>query len=340
MSFFHKISPKWLWAAVAIVAILTLGTFGYRIIGGGRYSYIDCLYMTVITITTIGFGEIIDMSHSPAGRVFTIFFALTGIGVMTYILLNATAYVVEGRMNDVFRRRRMEKNIGKLRKHYIICGVEGVGSYIVNELHSTNRPFVLVDMQRKAIDRVLETYPNQIFIEGDPTDNASLLKANIEEADGVFAATGDDNQNLIISLTAKQLNPHVKVVACCSDIKNCEKTRKAGADAVVSPSYIGGLRMASEMIRPAVVSFLDIMLRRQDETMRVEEILVPEHFVGKPLSALNLKKHPHLLLLAVKSESDWTYNPSREYMMRANDILIFMACTEERSEMGKIFSFP
>lgn len=125
MSFFHKISPKWLWAAVAIVAILTLGTFGYRIIGGGRYSYIDCLYMTVITITTIGFGEIIDMSHSPAGRVFTIFFALTGIGVMTYILLNATAYVVEGRMNEVFRRRKMEKTLVNSENTTSSAGLKG-----------------------------------------------------------------------------------------------------------------------------------------------------------------------------------------------------------------------
>jgi voltage-gated potassium channel len=336
----YKIFRKWLWAAVGIVAIVILGTFGYRILGGGNYSYIDCLYMAVITITTIGYGEIIDMSHNPAGRIFTIFFALTGIGMMTYILMSATAFVVEGRINEVFRRRRMEKNIGKLRRHYIICGVEGVGHYIGNELHSTQRPFVLVDAQRKAIDRVLEAYPDQIFVEGDPADNVTLLKAGIEQADGLFAATGDDNQNLIISLTAKQLNPHVKVVACCNDLKNCEKTRKAGADGVVSPSFIGGLRMASEMVRPAVVSFLDLMLRRDDETMRVEEIVVPEHLAGKPLSGLNLKNHPHLLLLAVKSGNDWTYNPSREYRMKVGDILIFMACMEERFKFEEVFSSP
>ncbi len=333
-----KIIRKYFWAAIAVLAILVAGTVGYRLIGEGKPSLVDCLYMTVITITSIGYGEIIDLSNNPGGRIFTMFIAVAGIGVLGYILMNATAFVVEGRINEAFRRKRMEKTISSLRKHYIICGVDGVGFYILSELHATRRSYVLVDLQRKPIDRALELFPDQFFIEGDPTDDAILTKAGIGVAEGLFAVTPDDNQNLVISLTAKQLHPALRVVACCNDIKNAEKIKKVGADAVVSPSYIGGLRMASEMIRPAVVSFLDIMLRRKDENMRVEEIAVPEHLIGMPISKLELKNYPRLLLLALKSGGDWLYNPSREHVMKSGDVLIFMATAEERSEIETVFS--
>jgi voltage-gated potassium channel len=333
-----KIIRKYLWAGIAVLAILVAGTVGYRVIGGEKSSLVDCLYMTMITITSIGYGEIIDLSNNPGGRIFTMFIAVAGIGVLGYILMNATAFVVEGRINEAFWRKRMEKTISNLKKHYIICGVDGVGFYILSELHATGRPYVLVDLQRKPIDRALEFFPGQFFIEGDPTDDATLMKAGIGVAEGIFAVTGDDNQNLVISLTAKQLNPQLRVVACCNDIKSTEKIKKVGADAVVSPSYIGGLRMASEMIRPAVVSFLDIMLRRKDENMRVEEVMVPQHLIGVSISKLDLKKYPSLLLLAVKSGDDWLYNPPREHVMKSGDVLIFMATALERSEIETALS--
>ncbi|MFH1176886.1 MAG: NAD-binding protein, partial [Acidobacteriota bacterium] len=311
-------------AAAGLAATLAIGTAGYRLIGGPGATLVDCFYMTFITVATIGFGEVIDLSHSPGGRLFTIAISLAGVGTMTYLLVTITGFVVEGHVNAGFRRKRMEKLIARFREHFVVCGVEGAGTHILSELHKTRRPFVVVDSERVRIDRLRESFPDLAFIEGDPTDNATLQKAGLEHAAGLFAVTADDNQNLVISLTAKQLNPRARVVVSCQELRNAEKMKKAGADAVVSPTFIGGLRMASEMIRPAVVSFLDVMMSRKDEPLRVEEVVVSPAFAGAPIAALDLKQYRHLLLLAVRSQDDWIYNPPRDYLMKAGDTLIIM----------------
>ncbi|HET6514780.1 MAG TPA: potassium channel protein [Thermodesulfovibrionales bacterium] len=323
---------------MALVVIFLAGTAGYRVIGGKGYSLLDCFYMTFITITTIGYGEIIDLSKNPPGRVFTIIVALSGIMTLTYILSNFTAFLVEGELKEVFRRRRMEKMIRKFKDHFIICGIEGTGFYIAKELRETERPYIIVDLDRKKIDRVLETSHEDLFVEGDATDSATLQKAGIAEAKGLFAVTDDDNQNLVISLTAKQLNPAIRVVARSQDLKNVEKIKKAGADTVVSPTYIGGLRMASEMIRPTVASFLDSMLRDKEKNLRIEEITVPHAFTGKPISALFLKKPLRILLLAMKTKDGLVYNPSPDHTMTEGDTLIFMTTPEERRNLARLFS--
>jgi voltage-gated potassium channel len=333
---FSEIYRKFMWAGVILIAIILIGTVGYWFIGGGQYSFVDTLYMTVITITTIGFAEIIDLSNNVAGRIFTIFIAISGVGVMAYIVTNITALIVEGELTESFRRRKMEKMAGNFKDHYIVCGVGSVGFYIANELYATKRPYVIVDVNKENIEKSLESLPDEVFIEGDATDSNTLLKAGVERARGLFAVTRDDNQNLVVSLTAKQLNPKLKVVARCNDVRNSEKIKKAGADAVVSPTSIGGLRMASEMVRPTVVSFLDTMLRDREKNLRVEELPVPDSFTGKSLSALNLKRHTNALLLAVKTKEDWVYNPSENYVIAPESTLVFMTTPEGREELAEL----
>lgn len=336
-SLYSQIHTKFMRTGIFMVLVFATGTIGYRLIGGRSYSLLDCLYMTFITITTIGYGEIIDMSGNPAGRVFTIFIALSGISIATYILSNITAFMVEGELSKAFRRKRMKKMIMKLREHYIVCGLDGVGFHIVGELAGTKRPYVMVDIDKGEIERVLETFPDAVFIEGDATDSDTLSEAGIAEAKGLFAVTGDDNQNLVISLTAKQLNPNVRVVASCKDLKNIGKMKKAGADAVVSPTSIGGLRMASEMVRSTVVSFLDTMLRDKEKNLRIEEISVPSGFSAKPVLESGLGRHPNALLLAVRAESEWIYNPPDTYVVKPGDTLIFMTTPDERNTLEKMF---
>jgi voltage-gated potassium channel len=325
---------RFVWAAVILIAIILIGTVGYWFIGGRQYSFVDTLYMTVITITTIGFEEVIDLSGNVGGEIFTIFIAISGVGIMAYIITNITALVVEGELTESFRRRKMEKLAGNYRGHYIVCGFGSVGCYIVNELHATKRPHVVVDINKNNMGRSQESIHDEVFIEGDATDSNILLRAGVEKAAGLFAVTGDDNQNLVVSLTAKQLNPQLRVVTRCNDTRNSEKMKKAGADAVVSPSAIGGLRMASEMVRPTVVSFLDIMLRDRDKHLRVAELPVPESFVGRPISALNLKRFSHALLLAVKTRDNWVYNPSESYVIDQKNTLVFMTTPEGRDELA------
>ena len=220
---FSGVYRKFAWAGAILIAIILIGTVGYWFIGGRQYSFVDTLYMTVITITTIGFTEVIDLSGNVGGRIFTMFIAISGIGVMAYIVTSITALVVEGELTESFRRRRMEKIAGKYRGHYIVCGVGSVGCYIANELHATKRPHVIVDVNKKNIESNLESFRDEVFIEGDATDSDTLLRAGVEKAAGLFAVTGDDNQNLVVSLTAKQLNPRLRVVARCNDTRNTRK---------------------------------------------------------------------------------------------------------------------
>ncbi len=337
VNLYSKNYMKFVWAGLVLLIIITAGAIGYWFIGEGRYSMVDCLYMTVITVATIGYGEIIDMSHNPWGRIFTMFIAISGIGVATYILTNLTAFMVEGELNEAFRRRKMDKMIKKLKGHYIVCGVEGVGFHVLSELSQTKRPYVAVDIDREKIDKTLEGFQDHLYIEGDATDSDTLLEAGIAQAKGLFAVTGDDNQNLVISLTAKQLNPNTRVVARCWDLKNIEKMKKAGADAVVSPTYIGGLRMASEMVRSTVVSFLDTMLRDREKNLRIEELRIPESFVGKTISDIRIGKHTNALLLAARTEGDWVYNPALDHILKTGDTLIFMTTPEERARLESIF---
>jgi voltage-gated potassium channel len=335
-----QLIKKNIWLFLFLIATLLAGTFGYAILTNGQYSLLDCLYMTVITVTTIGYGEIVDLSQNPVGRVFTMLIAFSGIGIATYVFSNITALMVEGQLKEVFRRKKMEKDIEKLRNHYIICSAEDVGFYVANELRSTQRSYVIIDMDKTRIEKTSKTFQTLFFVEGDATDSDILLKAGARSAEGVFAVTRDDNQNLVISLTAKQLNPGLRVVAQCNDLKNLEKIKKAGADAVVSPSFIGGLRIASEMIRPTAVSFLDVMLRDREKNLRVEEVTVPEFFADKSIQALNVSQYPSFLLLAIKRKEDWIYNPPKNYILKPGHILIFMISSEERLQIEGIFGPP
>jgi len=330
-----KIRRKALIAFGLLALVLAGGTLAYKSIGGERATWLDSLYMVVITIATIGYGEIVDLSASPGGRVFTMFLSFAGIGIMTYIMMSLTAFVVEGELNEAFRRRKMDKQIERLSDHYIVCGADGVGTHVARELAATQRPFLVVDTDREKIERFVGGAEGPAYIIGDATDNETLRKAGIERARGLFAVTGDDNLNMVISLSARQLNPQVRIVARCEEPRNAEKMQRAGADSTVSPTRIGGLRMASEMLRPAVVSFLDVMLRREDEALRIEELPVPAPLAGRPLATLELQRFRALLLIAVRTGQGWAYNPPRDYVMQAGDTLVFMGSPEERRQLER-----
>ncbi len=331
---FARIYKRLLWSGAAMLVILAIGTVGYWFIGEQQYSFLDSLYMTVITVATIGYGEVIDLSHSPAGRVFTMIIAVVGIGLLSYMMTNFTALVVEGELTKSFKRRDMERIAAKSRDHYVLCGIGNMGLHILNELRTTGRPHVVVEMDKQNVDRILESYRDETVIEGDATDSETLTKAGVERARGVFAVTGDDNKNLVICLTARQLNPSARVVARCNELKNSEKMKKVGADAVVSAYFIGGLRMASEMVRPTVVSFLDIMMRDKDKNLRVEELAVPATLAGKPLSSLGLNRFRKTLPMAVKTTADWVFHPPEDYVLKPSDVLVVMTTPEERESVS------
>ncbi len=333
-----NIYNRFVWSGTVLLLITVIGTVGFYLIGEGRYGIVDCIYMTAITILTIGFTEVIDLKHNAFNELFTIFIAITGIAATTFIFSNVTALIVEGELKYTFRRRKMEKKIEKFENHYIICGAGRVGKHIFKELHSTGRHAVAVDKNPDIIREILDTFPGAVMVEGDADAEDILLKAGIKNAAGIFASTGDDNQNLVISLTAKYLNPGVRVVARCLDAANQTKMKKAGADAVITENFIAGMRMASEMVRPTVVSFLDKMLGDTDKNLRVEEITVNDNYSGKSVAELRLNEFPNTLLLAVASGEDWVYNPKENDRVKSGSKLVVITNPEERTKLQSHFA--
>lgn len=320
-----------------LLIVLLTGTSGYWFVGGGKYSLIDCFYMTVITILTIGYGEIIDLTNNNWGRLFTILIAFTGIGTATYIISTFTALIVEGQLKETFKKRRMEKSIKKLHDHYIICGAGRVGSVILHELYTTGRACVVIDNDEEIIQLVSDKYPELIAIAGDADIEEVLEKSGIKNAAGIFASTGDDNQNLVISLTAKYLNPDIRVVARCLEAANQQKMKKAGADTVITENFIAGMRMASEMVRPTVVSFLDKMLADKDKNLRVEEIVMKEKYSGMKISELEMQRFQDTLILAVLYDSKWTYSPKGDYILNNGCSLVVITTPDERVKLAEHF---
>lgn len=322
------------WSSIAMALIMMTGTVGYRIIGGEQYSWIDCFYMTFITVATIGYGEIVDLSESPGGRLFTVLIATLGIGTMTYMLSTVTAFILESDINQVWRRKKMTQTISKISGHYIVCGIGRVGSNVAHELVTTGRECVVMDSDLQHLETFLEKYPAQPYMHADATDNDALLAAGVMRARGLFAVATDDSQNLVISLSAKQLNPNLRVVARCHDLKNLEKTRKAGADEIVSPDFTGGLRIVSAMVRPHVVSFMDEMLKTENN-LRMEEFPIPAEFAGKSLGVLNLGSR-HYVLLAIRQNQQWMFNPDANHTMQEGDVLMMMTTPQGRNRLERL----
>ena len=330
--FVRRAAHRFYWPLVVFTAIMAIGTWGFRVIGGPQTPWVDALYMTYITIATIGYGEVIDLSHSPGGRIFTMLIAAVGIVNFTYMMSVMTAFLVEADLNEAFRRRRMQNRIDSLTDHFIVGGIGRVGDNVTEELIATGRPYVVIDVDTEKIAAHQEKRPEALCLHGDAGEDELLLRAGLARARGVFAITGDDSKNLVIALSAKQLNPAVRVVARCHDVNFVEKIRRVGADDIVSPDFTGGMRIASSMIRPHVVNFLDEMLRAE-QALRVEEVAVPAGFAGGALGELNLASADYVLL-AIKERGsgprDWTFNPQPTHPVRAGATLVVMTTAAGR----------
>jgi voltage-gated potassium channel len=324
------------WAAfraplLAGVAIEIVGTIGYRYISGGEASWLDCLYMTWITVVTVGYGEVIDLSHNPAGRVFTMLIGTAGIANIWYSMSKLTVFIVESRFDEVLRRRKMQDRIDHMQNHYVLCGIGRVGGNVAHELSVTERQLVAIDESADAIAAFRERHPQVLVLHGDASDDELLVRAGILHAAGVFAVTGDDGKNLLITLSAKQLNPKARVVARCHEVRNIEKLKRVGADAIVSPDFTGGMRIASSMLRPAVVSFLDEMLR-SDDKLRVEEIAMPAGARARALAEIAPPSREYIVL-AVRVAGAWQFNPPADCRLEAGNTLVAMASPQGRRQL-------
>ena len=330
-------SRKRLYASLVLfLSVFLIGVAGFKAIGGPEWSLLDAVYMTVITVGTVGYGETHDLGANPAGRVFTAAYIILSLGTIAFAVTSITAFVVEGELKRMLGRRRMEKDISRLEGHDIVCGADETAQTIIQELLATRRDFVVVDPDRARLDKLAAAAPF-LFVEGDPADDDVLRKAGIEKARGVLLSLPTDEANLFVTVTARQLNPRVRIVAKGIDVKSHEKMVRAGADYAVSPTFIGGMRMVSQMIRPAAVTFLDMMLRERDRAYRVDEVTVEpgSPLAGKPLSATAVREKRDALLVAVKREGGpgYVFNPPGDTVLRERDVLVFITTPESRKDL-------
>lgn len=311
--------------SILFILVFLVGVIGFKVIGGEKWTFFDALYMTVITMTTVGFGEVHPLSVE--GRIFCIFLLIGGLGIIASAVSTMTAFLVEGELSGLLRRRKMENKIKNLSNHLILCGIGKVGFWIAEELTKIRQPFVVIEKDKNRLEEALNDLPNLLYIEGDATHNLTLREAGIERAKGLITTLTTDQENLFVTLSARSLNPKLRIVSRATSVDSEDKFRRAGADEVVFPNIIGGLRMASLMIRPTVVSFLDTMLRAEEGVLRIEEAEVCHELSGKKVHDLREKEESlRIRLLAIKEKDTgkYLYNPELDKRLKKGDSLILL----------------
>jgi len=317
------------------LVILIVGTAGYIIIEDWRF--LDALYMTVITISTVGYREINQVGD--AGRVFTILLVAIGVGFTLYVAAAVVQFMVEGRMRILLGRRRLDKKINRLKNHYIVCGYGRIGRVICRNLRRKPLDVVTVDKSPNLIPLMDED--GILYVAGDASDEATLVKAGIKRARGLVAALATDTDNVFLVLTARQLAPELTIIARASKEAVKSKLQAAGADSVESPYEMGAVSMAHHIIRPTVTNFLDLAFAHQRKDIQMEEIPVSESsdLVNVQLKDSGIRQNYNLIIIAIKKpDGDMLFNPSFETAIMPKDTVIAVGELENLQQLEVILN--
>jgi voltage-gated potassium channel len=315
-------------SAALIVLIISAGTLGYMFLE--RWNFLDSLFMTVITITTVGFNEVHELSRT--GQLFTIALIIGGVGTVFYVLSTGAEFILEGELQEIFGRRRVEKKIRELKDHYIVCGYGRMGRIICRELKGKSLPHVIVE---KSPERLLE-YPDLLIIQGDATKDDVLKLAGIEKAKSLISVLPTDAENLYVVLSARGLNPRLLIVARAGEEGSEQKLLRAGADRAVSPYHIGGLRIAHTVLKPAVVDFIEFATKSGNIDLQMEEIAIHDNspLVGLTLDECGIGRDLGIIIVAIKQATgEMKFNPTFRTAIREKDMLIALG---EISKLKKL----
>ncbi|MBN2712975.1 MAG: potassium channel protein [Planctomycetes bacterium] len=329
------------------VALFAFGTIGYFIIkkadGLGYPEGVSndlqlirhCTYQTAILLTGVGFSDVLQSERSWLGTGFTVIMAFVGLGFLMYFISTITAFIVGGELSQILERKKMLKRIEKLSGHFILCGGGETGRHVASELQATKRDFVVIDNDSERLEKLKST-GDICYVQDDATDDDVLRAAGIERASGLLSSLPNDKDNLLVVITARQLNPELRIISRCVDLVNKKKLMKAGADSVVAPAMIGGMRMVSEMVRPTVVTFLDTMLR-DHRAIRFENMCIPagHELVGKTLGHARFPDIADVNIIATRDgeKSDFVYNPHGNLLITPGMDLVVVGTPDE---IGKI----
>jgi len=331
-------------AVVLFLTVYTVGVLSFWAMSGKPFG--QCAFNTLIFLATVDrpFDPSLPFTNSIGYRVLCAVLLVAGMGSVLYMVSTATALIVEGFFSDVLRRRRMQAEIDKLRGHVIVCGAGRTGIHIIDELYKLELPFVTVDHDEGLLKRAGERYKGLLYVVGDATEEEVLLKAGVERARGVIAALPTDEANLFVTMTARQLNPKIRVVSKAIDLRTDKKLRKAGADSVVSPNYIGRLRMVSEMVRPKTVLFLDKMLRDPLQTTRIDEVRIGagSELCGKTLEETRLGARAGVLVLAIRypDKDEFVFRPAPTARLVEDAVLVVLGSVSDIKRAREIAKQP
>jgi len=295
------------------------------------WSFVDSLFMTVITLTTVGYGDVLGVQEAgyELAMYYTMGITITGMGAALYVVSMVTAFVVEGELKELLWSRKMDKWISSLKGHYIVCGLGRTGLHILRELSATGRDFVVVEQDPETLKTARAVVGKDFpIVIGDAADDDILVLAGIGAAGGFVTALQDDRDNLHVTITARRLNPDIRIVSKGVDQKINAKLTQVGADSVVSPNLIGGLRMVSELVRPDTVSFLDVMLRDVDQNMRFEDLKIAtgSDAEGKALRDLSLQDRFGVITVGMRNAPDGelVYCPSPDSVLEPGATLVVL----------------
>ena len=317
------------------IIIIAAGTAGYMVIEG--LSFFESLYMTVITITTVGYGEVRTLS--VPGRVFTIILIFFGMGIIVYIVGLWTQAIVELQLSTFIGRRKLGLQIKNIKDHYIVCGFGRIGKVICRELKSKNIPVLVID--NKPETRELLEAESIPYIIDDATSEDILIEAGIARARGLISVVASDSDNLFITLTARGLNPSTFIIARADEEKSEKKLKRAGADKVFLPYIIGGHKMAQSITKPAVTDFLEFTVHNRDMGLEMEELNVSKdsRLNRLKLRDSGIRQEMDIIIVAIRKKTgEMAFNPSSETLIEAGDTLIALGKNDDLSRLGKILA--
>ena len=317
-----------------LLIILATGVCGYMILL--KVGFLDALYMTVITISTVGYGEVAAMTG--AAKLFSIILIFAGLSAVGYGVSSLVSYFFEGELKVAWRRKRMEGKIGELTNHYIVCGAGEVGRTVIKSLREHGSGFIVIEENEKRFAELEQT--GILVILGNATHEDVLQKAGIERAKGIVCALDTDAENVFTVLTARQMNESIYIVSKAVETTAHNKLRKAGANNTISPNEIGGQRIAALLLRPSVISFLDVITRAGDVTLDLAEVVIPPQssLTDKKLSEAKIPERTGLIILALKRKENakFKFNPGSGEVIHIGDTMVVLGTMEQVGTLEKL----
>lgn len=320
--------------ALIPLVLLALGTLGYRVVEGPSWTVLDALYMTAITLTTVGFGEVHPLS--PGGKVFTIVLCLVGVATITYAATEFLRVILTGELNALLGKQRMERGLADLKDHLIVCGYGRMGRQVCREFDAAKLPYVVIDRDDR---RLTEFIGEGFYVPGDATDDDTLKNAGVERARGLITLAATDADNLYVALSARLLNDKLLIVARAETAAAEAKLRRVGANHVILPYVLGGARVAQAVMRPTVMDFIELATRADYLELQIEEIrLGPgSRLIGRTLAQTNLRHDLGVIVVAIKrAAGEMVSNPHGDALLEADDTLICLGHRQQLDELERM----